>query len=196
GGPLLLAVLALVSWRVIGWTLRPVDELRAAAAEITGTGGSRRLPLPDARDEVRRLAATLNDMLARLDGASARQRSFVSDAAHELRSPLASLRTQLEVAARLGDAVDVGELTRDTLVDVARLSRLVDDLLLLARLDEEAAGPPRREPVDLGELAAEAAGRYAGARVPVRVAGPPHRAIVAGDPAGLRRVLANLLDNA
>jgi len=229
GGPLLLAVLALVSWRVIGWTLRPVEELRGAAAEITGTGGSRRLPVPDARDEVHRLALTLNDMLARLDAASARQRAFVSDAAHELRSPLASLRTQLEVAARLNGTVDVGELARDALLDVDRLSRLVDDLLLLARLDEGTARVPRREPVDLETLAADEVARYAGARVPIRLTGPGTgpgatagaRAAVAGtrapvtgaeaavaggpgaapvtvsaDPAALRRVLANLLDNA
>ena len=237
GGPLLLAVLALVSWRVIGWTLRPVEELRGAAAEITGTGGSRRLPVPDARDEVHRLALTLNDMLARLDAASARQRAFVSDAAHELRSPLASLRTQLEVAARLNGTVDVGELARDALLDVDRLSRLVDDLLLLARLDEGTARVPRREPVDLETLAADEVARYAGARVPIRltvpgtgpgatagaraavartraavtggsgtavtgaeaaVTGGPGAApvMVSADPAALRRVLANLLDNA
>ena len=101
GAPLLLAVVGLATWVVVGRALRPVETLRRGAEEITGAGGSRRLPLPAARDEVHRLAVTLNDMLARLDGASARQRAFVSDAAHELRSPLASARTQLEVAATL-----------------------------------------------------------------------------------------------
>ncbi len=206
GVPVLLGLLALVSWRIIGWTLRPVEALRSGAEEITGVGGSRRLPLPAARDEVHRLAATLNDMLARLDAASARQRAFVSDAAHELRSPLASIRTQLEVAVRLtelkgsGGTVDVPELAHGVLLDVERLSRLVDDLLLLARLDEAAPSQAlrRREPVDLRALAEDLSARYDDARVPVTIgsgyAEPPPT--VLGDPEGLRRVLANLLDNA
>jgi signal transduction histidine kinase len=194
GAPLLLLALALVSWRVIGWTLAPVEALRRGAAEITGTGTAQRLPVPDARDEVRRLAETLNDMLGRLAAASAGQRAFVSDAAHELRSPLASLRTQLEVAARLGGA-ETTELATDALLDVERLSTLVDDLLLLARLDEAPGRTRRREPVDLGELAGSVVGRYASARVPVRLDSPAE-VVVRGDPNGLTRVLANLLDNA
>jgi signal transduction histidine kinase len=225
GVPVLLGLLALVSWRVIGWTLQPVETLRRGAEVITGAGGSRRLPLPPARDEVRRLAVTLNDMLARLESASARQRSFVSDAAHELRSPLASIRTQLEVAVRLADPAGVpacaptgglgpgelrsdgrdgpagtAELARDVLIDVVRLSRLVDDLLLLARLDEAAPSRAlrRREPVDLCAVARDLAERYDGARVPVTVlpTDPGPEPIVLGDPDGLGRVLANLLDNA
>jgi len=227
GVPVLLGLLALVSWWVIGRALRPVEALRRGAEVITGTGASRRLPLPSAGDEVHRLAVTLNDMLTRLEAASARQRAFVGDAAHELRSPLASIRTQLEVAVRLAQpaAVPAGplpadgaaELALDVLADVERLSRLVDDLLLLARLDEAAPNrPPRRtEPVDLGALARDLAGRYDGARVPVTVrtteASPVTEAspaagpgdwptgtgpTVTGDPDGLRRILANLLDNA
>jgi signal transduction histidine kinase len=199
GAPLLLVALALVSWRVIGWTLAPVEALRRgadqiSAAEVTGGGTAQRLPVPDARDEVRRLAETLNDMLGRLAAASAGQRAFVSDAAHELRSPLASLRTQLEVAARLGGA-ETTELATDALLDVQRLSTLVDDLLLLARLDEAPGRPRRREPVDLGELAGSVVGRYASARVPVRLESPAD-VVVQGDPNGLTRVLANLVDNA
>src|SRR5204863_6744912 len=161
----LLGLLALVSWVVIGWTLRPVEELRRGAEVITGLGGSRRLPLPAARDEVHRLAVTLNDMLTRLESASARQRAFVADAAHELRSPLASIRTQLEVAVRLAQPAGVAaggtaprsgdaELASDVLLDVERLSRLVDDLLLLARLDEAGADlrPRRPEPIEMAEL--------------------------------------------
>ncbi len=172
GAPLLLILGAAVSWRVIGWTLRPVEELRRGAAEITGTGAgaARRLPVPAARDELRRLAVTLNDMLSRLAAASARQRAFVSDAAHELPSPLASIRTQVEVAARLGTA-ETADLATDVLVDVERLARLVDDLLLLARLDEAApVAPPRRyERVAIRELADEAVRHSAPGRVPVRL---------------------------
>ncbi len=193
GAPLLLAVVALATWEVAGRALGPVEELRRGAEEITGSGASRRLPLPAARDELHRLAVTLNDMLARLERAGARQRAFVSDAAHELRSPIASARTQLEVAARVDAGTPAGELAADVLHDVERLGRLVDDLLLLARLDEVPAR--RRESVDVGALAAEVVGRYAAARVPVcldRAGGP----LVAGDPVGLRRVLVNLVDNA
>jgi signal transduction histidine kinase len=199
GAPLLLAVVALVSWRVIGWTLRPVEALRRGAAEITGTGTSTRLPVPDARDEVHRLAETLNDMLGRLERASERQRSFVSDAAHELRSPLASLRTQLEVAGRLSRSAELTELTADALLDVDRLGALVDDLLLLARLDEATPRrAPRRELVDLRGVAAGMLGRYRGARVPVRLCGNGADAVamVRGEPEALGRVLANLVDNA
>jgi signal transduction histidine kinase len=210
GMPLLLTGVALVSWWVIGRTLRPVEALRRGAAEITGTGTSTRLPVPAAQDEVHRLAETLNDMLGRLAAASERQRSFVSDAAHELRNPLASLRTQLEVAGRLGRSVELAELTQDALIDVERLSGLVDDLLLLARVDEAAPRrAPRREVVDLRGVAAGMLGRYRTARVPVRLrdgsaagpaagaAGPAGpAATVLGEPEALGRVLANLVDNA
>ncbi|HVQ94026.1 MAG TPA: ATP-binding protein [Mycobacteriales bacterium] len=198
GGPLLLALGTLISWRVIGWTLRPVAALRRGAADITGTGTTNRLPLPDARDEIYRLAATLNDMLDRLAAASDKQRSFVSDAAHELRSPLASLRTQLEVAARLSRSTELTELTDDALIDVARLSKLVDDLLLLARLDEATPRrPARRETVDLRSVVAGMLGRYRGVRVPVRLdPAPPGETMVHADPEALGRVLANLVDNA
>ena len=107
--PLLLAALAAIAWRVIGWTLRPVEQLRAGAEQISRTGrirgsaGGERLPVPTAADEIRALAVTLNEMLDRLADAQERQRWFVADAAHELRSPLASIRTQLEVAERLGE---------------------------------------------------------------------------------------------
>jgi signal transduction histidine kinase len=198
GAPLLLAVVGLATWVVVGRALRPVEALRRGAEEITGAGGSRRLPLPSARDEVWRLAVTLNDMLARLDGASARQRAFVSDAAHELRSPLASARTQLEVAARVDAGTAAGALAADVLADVERLGRLVDDLLLLARVDEAPAR--RREPVDLSALALDAVARYPGARVPVLLApaaaGVAGGVMVRGDGVALRRVLTNLVDNA
>ena len=194
--PVLLAVLAAVTWVVVGSALRPVDALRQGAEAITGTGASRRLPVPAAEDEVRRLALTLNDMLARLDAAGARQRAFVADAAHELRSPLASLRTQLEVAARHPGAADWYDVAGDALADALRMSRIVDDLLLLARLDED------RLPVgtaDLGAIAADAVARLsAGSRVPVARTDPPAGSpvLVAGDAAALSRVVSNLLENA
>lgn len=191
--PLLVAVLAAVAWRVVGATLRPVEALRRGAEEITGRAGAGRLPVPASADEIHRLAVTLNGMLDRLESARIRQRAFVSDAAHELRSPLTNIRTELEVAERLADRTDWTAVTANLLADTDRLSRLVDDLLLLARLDE---APPSRGvgPVELGTLLAEVAARYPSP--PVRVESPPGPLWTTGNADELRRVLANLVDNA
>ncbi|MBC9007124.1 histidine kinase dimerization/phospho-acceptor domain-containing protein, partial [Micromonospora aurantiaca (nom. illeg.)] len=132
--------------------LRPVEQLRSGAAEITGRAGAERLPVPAGQDEIHRLAVTLNDMLDRLAASRDRQRAFVADAAHELRSPLTNMRTELEVARRLGGDTDWPAVADDLLADTERLSRLVDDLLLLARLDEQDARPSPVGPVELGEL--------------------------------------------
>jgi len=190
--PLLLAVLALIAWRVIDRALRPVEALRAGAERISGTGYDERLPVPESADEIRALALTLNGMLDRLAMARSRQRSFVADAAHELRSPLASMQTQLEVAQRLGEG---GSLAPDLLADVARLTRLVEDLLLLARADADIRPPAQSREVDLATVAARVAARHTGARVPVtdRSEGSP---VVLGDEWELERVITNLVDNA
>ncbi|MEW1587386.1 ATP-binding protein [Micromonospora vinacea] len=191
--PLLVAVLAGVAWRVVGATLRPVEALRQGAEEITGRAGTDRLPVPASADEIHRLAVTLNGMLGRLESARVRQRAFVSDAAHELRSPLANIRTELEVAQRLADRTDWTAVTANLLADTERMSRLVDDLLLLARLDET---PPTRGtgPVELGVLLTEVAARYPSP--PVRVTLPAGPLWTTGTVEELRRVLANLVDNA
>jgi signal transduction histidine kinase len=152
--------------------------------------------VPESADEIRALALTLNDMLDRLAAARGRQRAFVADAAHELRSPLTSMRTQLEVAQRLGEG---GELAADLIADVVRLSALVEDLLLLARSGSDTSHPPVREPVDVRALLAATAGRYGSARVPVTVSAAPGPgpAILANvNSEELRRALANLIDNA
>jgi signal transduction histidine kinase len=189
--PLLVGVLAVLAWRVVAWTLRPVEALRAGAEEITGAARMRRLPVPDGEDEVHRLAVTLNGMLDRLDASRQRQRAFVGDAAHELRSPIASLRTQLEVSERLGEPAAPADL----MSDVDRLHRLVDDLLLLARADEPDLRLGRRAPVELGSVLREVAASYGGARVPVTVLdGQPQWTV--GDPDGLRRMVDNLVSNA
>jgi signal transduction histidine kinase len=194
GSPIAVLLMALASYGVVALTLRPVAALRHGAADITAAGlAEQRLPLPTARDEINRLAVTLNAMLDRIDSATSRQRTFVGDAAHELRSPLASLRVQLEVAQRLGPAADWAALIDDVLVDVERLDRLVSDLLTLARLDESGRHS-RREPVALDELVGEVVRGYAHARVPVRLETRP--AYTAGDPDALRRVVINLTDNA
>jgi signal transduction histidine kinase len=190
--PLLFGLLTLAIWLVTGYTLRPIAELRRGAAEVTQTGVPRDLPVPPARDEVRSLAVTLNDMLTRLAEAQQRQRDLVSDTAHELRSPIASIRAQLEVAIDHPDGLDWAETARDVHADTLRLARLAEDLLLLARLDEQRI---RRSPVDLAAVTASVAARYGAARVPVATdAAAP--VMVSGDPDALGRLAVNLLDNA
>ncbi|WP_326640905.1 ATP-binding protein [Streptosporangium sp. NBC_01755] len=193
GTPLLLILLAGVSWVIIGGTLRPIAALRRGAEEITDTARSRRLPVPEARDEVHSLATTLNAMLARLEKADIRQRALVSDAAHELRSPLASIRLQLEVALGHPGGQDWRETAEGVLEDTMRLSRLAEDLLALARLDERGGTPARREPVELDQLVQQTVERY-GQAVTVRIGNDP--IVVTGDALDLGRVPANLVDNA
>jgi len=202
--PLLLAVLAAIAWRVIGAALRPVEALRHGATQIDETSSDTdRLPVPPTRDEISALATTLNDMLDRVAAARRKQRSFVADAAHELRSPLASMQTQLEVAERLGEG---GALPADLLADVHRLTGLVEDLLLLARADGDTSRPMSSE-ADLGVLLPQVVERYAGARVPVRLNGFRDGGVRAAGVDGggsllvsassdrLTRALTNLLDN-
>ncbi|HEY6788420.1 MAG TPA: HAMP domain-containing sensor histidine kinase [Trebonia sp.] len=208
GTPVLFALFTWVIWLAAGLTLRPVGALRRGAARITATGVPQPdLPVPEARDEIRELALTLNDMLSRLAAAQQRQRALVSDTAHELRSPIASIRAQLEVALDHPARQDWAATARDVHSDTLRLAKLAEDLLLLARLDERAAGgspgPGRHVPVDLVSLAQEAAARYAAARVPVTIDVPvpapmpvAAEVLVPGHRDGLDRLLVNLLDNA
>lgn len=197
--PVLVLVLAMVAWRVIGSTLRPVEALRLGAERISGRDRDERLPVPRSADEIRALAVTLNGMLDRLAAARSRQQSFVADAAHELRSPLTSIRTQLEVAQLLGDG---GTLPADLMVDVARLATLIEDLLLLARADADTRGPANRQAVQVPALLSGLSMAYASARVPVRVMADPRTAAsdaqlsVEADADELRRAVANLVDNA
>ncbi|MEO7069801.1 MAG: HAMP domain-containing sensor histidine kinase [Nostocoides sp.] len=197
--PLMLLVLGLVAWRVIGAALRPVELLRVGAERIDeASADDELLPVPPTRDEIAALATTLNEMLGRVAGARRTQRAFVADAAHELRSPLASMRTQLEVAQHLGDT---SELTSGLLAEVERLSTLVEDLLLLAR--EGDTKPDRRTPSGpLAEVLRTAVDRYAASRVPVRlnlgsgVGLVDTQVVVAIDDRDLTRVVANIVDNA
>ncbi len=194
--PLVLLAASVVAWRLIGAALRPVEDLRRGAERIGAAaardpGQAERLPVPGTRDEVAALAVTLNHMLDRLDGARAAQRAFVADAAHELRSPLATLRTQVEVADHVSEtAVLPGQL----LPELERLSALVEDLLTLARADDSPARGAR--PVDLDDLLDGVLTRYEGARVPVRRAAAGPTATVVASPDDLVRAVTNLIDNA
>lgn len=191
--PVLTALLAAVVWVVLGRALHPVEQLRRAAAQVARSGGPGSLPVHRPHDELGALATTLNEMLDRLEVAAARQRTFVGDAAHELRSPLASLRASIEVAQSHPDAYAAGELATELSDQVLRMQALVDDLLLLARV---GSTPGRRVTVDLAELAGEAvqaSAPPASAAVGLRVEGAG-RAVA--DREAAVRVVRNLVDNA
>lgn len=197
GAPVLLAAMALVSWRVSGLALRPVEALRRGAERISGAPAragndeQRVLPVPASTDEVARLAETLNAMLGRLDDASDRQRAFLADAAHELRSPLGSLRTQLEVAAARPDVQDWAAVVDGALTDARRMTALVADLLVLARLDGARRS---QDPLDLTELVRHSVSIRAW-DVPVTVEGSVSLPVL-GDATALARVVTNLVENA
>src|ERR1700753_1636399 len=196
GRPLLRLLMIWVSGLITGPTLRPITALRRGAEQVTAAGGPQGLPVPEARDEVHSLAVTLNDMLSRAGGAPARQRQFISDTAHELRSPIASMRTQLEVALDHPESRECDQTARDVLADTLRLARLAEDLLALARLEESGErARPTGGPVDLAALVHGIPDGYAQAPVAV-VADAPAPCRVPGDPEALRRMLVNLVDNA
>lgn len=190
--PVLIALLGLSTWLVVGRALRPVEAIRARVARIGAGDLHQRVPDPGTGDEVGRLAGTMNAMLDRLQRSSDRQRRFVSDASHELRSPLASQRTQLEVALAHPGRADWPAVASGVLEEGGRMERLVDDLLALTRADEGAvlAHP---EELDLGEIVAAEAERVEGPAVDVSGVG---RAPVRGDAPSLGRAVRNLLDNA
>ncbi|RFU43578.1 sensor histidine kinase [Actinomadura logoneensis] len=200
---LLLGVLALsalaawVTWRVVGRTLRPVALIRAQLAEISGSDLSRRVPQPSGEDEIAELAATANRTLDRLERAVDRQRQFASDASHELRTPIAGLRANLEDASMHPEDTDLKAVVESALRDTDRLEHIVTDLLLLARI---GTGDAAREVLDLGDLARREIDRRDGA---ARTADAPR--LVADLAPGVRvngvrmqfvRLLGNLLDNA
>ncbi|MFJ9074730.1 sensor histidine kinase [Streptomyces sp. NPDC102278] len=193
GVPLLLATVALVTWRVTGRALRPVEEIRAEVAAISDRDLHRRVPVPATRDEVARLAQTMNTTLDRLEASGIRQRRFIADASHELRSPITVLRTQLEVAMAVRDPDLWPELIGGALQDVERLQHLAADLLLLARID--AAQPVPTVPLDLTGLVRDVVAARAGDRVRVGTS-LTGGVRVTGNELWLTRIVTNLLDNA
>jgi signal transduction histidine kinase len=193
GLPLLLAVVAVTTWVVVGRALAPVEAIRTEVDAISAAALHRRVPDPPADDEIGRLARTMNRMLARLEHAQARQRRLVSDASHELRSPVAAIRQHAEVALAHPDRTTVGELAGTVLAEDLRLQRLAEDLLLLTRADEHTLAL-RRRPVDLDDLVLAEARRLRGTGLRVDAAGVS-AGRVEGDGAALRRLVRNLADN-
>lgn len=195
GLPLLLIVTGATAWRLAGLALAPVESIRSEVAAISAAELHRRVPEPGGDDEVARLARTMNGMLARLDDAQTRQRRFVSDASHELRSPVATIRQHAEVARTHPADMAVGELAETVLAEDLRLERLVDDLLWLARADEHRSRPPSTA-VDLDDLVLEEATRLRGSNgVRVDTMGVSAGQVL-GDRERLRHMLRNLGDNA
>ncbi|MEP6761937.1 MAG: ATP-binding protein [Sporichthyaceae bacterium] len=195
GVPLLVAAFSAACWFLVGAALRPMASLRRGASEITEAGSTTRLPVPPTRDEVSRLAATLNDMLDRLAAGGARNRAFVADAAHELRSPLASMRTQLEVGRAHPRDAEWDEISAGVLVDMHRLTRLVDDLLQLARLDDDHGRAKRARATDVRTVAAAGVARMA-LRHEVHLVQADGPVLAQVDPDAIARVIDNLLSNA
>ena len=157
GLPLLVALFAAGTWLMVGRTLRPVEDIRAEVASISHQRLHRRVPTPPSNDEIGRLARTMNEMLGRLEDAAKRERDFVGNASHELRSPLAAFRTQLEVAAAHPEGVDWPSLASTLLADSNRMEGLVHDLLFLAHEDAKDVRP--RKPVDLDDVVFEEVAR-------------------------------------
>lgn len=192
GAPLLLLVVALTTWIIVGRALRPVERIRSEVAEISDRSLDRRVPVPTTSDEISRLATTMNMMLDRLQAGAIRQRRFVGDASHELQTPLASIRTDLEVALAHPD--DWAKTASDVLATNERMERLVRDLLYLARSDE--ARPPPDGAVDLDDVVLEEAARlrqHTDRDVDTQAVSA---AAVTGSREDLARVARNLLDNA
>jgi signal transduction histidine kinase len=191
-GPAALVLATGAGYLLAGAALRPVEAMRREAAAISAESSGRRLPLPEARDEVRRLGETLNEMLGRLEAGLARERRFVADASHELRTPLALLRTELELARRRPRSPEELLAALDSAAEeVERLSRLAEDLLVLARADEGLLAL-RTEQIELRDLLETVAGRF-----PQQIeVGARDGETIVGDRLRLEQALGNLVDNA
>jgi signal transduction histidine kinase len=195
GVPLLLLLVGGMTWLSVGRVLAPVESIRAEVEAISTAELHRRVPDPRGRDEIARLATTMNHMLARLQAGQTRQRRFVSDASHELRSPVTTIRQQAEVALTHPDGTSTQELSEVVLEEAARLQRLVEDLLLLAKLDEGTLHL-RAVPVDLDDLLFETAERLRGTTdLHVDTSGVSAGRVL-GDRDQLERLVRNLADNA
>ncbi len=191
--PALIAVDGFLVWWLVRRALRPVESIRARVATISATDLHQRVPLPAGEDSITRLATTMNSMLERLEGSNQQLRQFCADASHELRSPLSTMRTNLEASALENPDLAWRTMVNELLIDQDRLENLVTDLFLLTKLDNQQPLP--LDPMDLGALVCH---ELSLRPIPVR----QHRgvdapsAIILGDESSVVRVLRNLVDNA
>ncbi|WP_405136377.1 sensor histidine kinase [Nocardia sp. NBC_01388] len=193
-GPIVVLAAAAATYALVGRSLSSVEAIRARVADIGTLALSQRVPVPAARDEIARLATTMNDMLARVEAGHSAQRRFLADASHELRSPLATLVAGLELAHEHPDAADDALLGSTLLPEAVRMQKLIEDLLTLAAADEHGLVLHPTD-VDLDDIAATVVALVrstCSAQITVRL--QPVRMI--GDPQALTRVVRNLVDNA
>ena len=197
--PVALLLASLLGYGLATLALRPVESMRTEAAAISAAEPGRRLPVPDSKDEIARLGETLNVMLERLEAALERERGFVADAGHELRTPLALLKTELELALRRPRSeAELAAAIRSAAEETDRLSQLAEDLLLLARSDRSQL-PLQREPVQVDSLLDTVASRFAPrAREVGRTIDVADRSTLQAhaDRRRLEHALGNLVDNA
>jgi hypothetical protein len=199
GCPLVVVVTAIAAWLLTGGALAPVERLRAEAAEISAADLRRRLRVPGTHDELTALATTLNQLLEELDSALRRQRHFVAAAGHELRTPLARVRGELELALRSGSAPGpINARLQRTIAGVDRLTRVISELLVLAR-DDDGRLRLRPSPHDLGSIAASELSTFrarANQLGVMLVLNAEPEVVAEVDELWLRHALDNLLDNA
>ncbi|NUP52478.1 MAG: HAMP domain-containing histidine kinase [Catenulispora sp.] len=194
GVPIILGLAVGTVWLIVGRALRRVEQIRQAVTDITSADLTQRVPEPESRDEIGKLARTMNDMLGRLDEAARKQRRFVADASHELRSPLAAIRTTLEVGLAYQERARWPEIAEQATEQAQRLEVLIQQLLVLARADDGRLALCRR-PVDLTGLLDEIRATTAAGSVRIDLRADPDLVVV-GDAGHLGRMLRNLVDNA
>ncbi len=193
-GPVLVVLVAWATYVLIGGALRPVERIRARVATISTEQLDERVPVPPTGDEIAHLAETMNEMLARLQAGHAAQRRFISDASHELRSPLATISTALELAHNHPDMLDTALIDESLIPEAQRMRDLIEDLLLLARADEHQL-PGRINDVDLDDIVEVESTRQQGSS-DVSVQSFVTATRVTGDARQLARMVRNLVDNA
>jgi signal transduction histidine kinase len=194
GLPIILVLAAGAVWLVVGRALRPVEKIRHAVTDITSADLSQRVPEPGTADEIGQLAHTMNDMLGRLDAAATKQRRFVADASHELRSPLAAIRTTLEVGLAHPDRAPWPVIAERAAQQSTRLEDLIQQLLLLAKADEQQLSAQQQR-VDVSALLREVAASTLAHHIDIDLDIAPGAATV-GNPNHLRRLFRNIVDNA
>lgn len=194
--PIVVAMLAAFVWALVGRTLRPVEQIRAEVADISGSDFQRRLLVPHQADEIARLSETMNQMLDRIDQAGRRQRQFVADASHELRTPLTRIRTELEVDHNQPGRADLAATHFTVLEEAIAVQELLDNLLFLARSDEQQNQRGRREAVDFDDIVlSEASHHRSGTSITIDTSAISAAHLI-GDPNQLTRMVRNLLSNA
>ncbi|MGW6278546.1 ATP-binding protein [Kribbella sp. NPDC055071] len=195
GFPALLVVVGIASWMLVGRALGPVERIRTRVQGIESKDLTERVPVPQTNDEIARLAATMNEMLDRLQAGQANQRRFVADASHELRSPLATVAAGLDVIEPSARGQAWQDLHRLMKGEAERMRHLVENLLLLAKADD-AALPMRRTDVDLDDLVDTEALRLREGGTNLTIVRDVQPVRVVGDPMRLGQLIRNLVDNA